>query len=424
MNSRPFPPVWYPGEEGYKEHMDRYIFSLDNISAIKEQTNQFKNSINRQARDLSNAINISNEKLVSSLDDGFNQLSHNIIASNEQLVNAIDDGLNQLAQINEMGFFQVTSAIQKLNSNMNYIGGIIIQKLEYQNNLLNGILTTLQEPFETKVKEYYHKGCLFIRQGFLEGAIDCFKESIALKMGEYFFPSYYQLGRIYLSGVSEGINFINPQDATKYLLKANEYGNRIVKTDSTFKPILADCKFYLSQSYYSQLLGNKNPNEFNLLENALKYCKEATEINPKLSQGWYYLAKYASYRIGLSEKYRTENEIENLLIWFLNAVEIDRNYLFSVEPKNEIFFDKALKPVSEDIFKLIQRLIEIKRKDATILLNKAHNYIKLLDEKNISNSKYFDDFKQLKDIVNAAQTDFQTNTYIGFDDCIIKLKEL
>ncbi len=424
MNSRPFPPVWYPSESGYKEHMDRYIYSIDNISAIKEQTNQLRNNINYNSSNIGKKITSSNERLVSSIDEGFDKISQNIIASNEQLVSAIDEGLYQLSQINERGFYEVTSAIQKLNSNMNYLGGVIIQLLEYQNNLLNGILSTLQEPFETKVKEYYRKGCLFVQQGFLEGAIDCFKESIALKMGEYFFPSYYQLGRIYLSGVSEGINHIDSKSATKYLLKANEFGNRIVKADLSFKPILADCKFYLSQSYYSQLTGKKNPHELDLLNNALKYCKEATEINPNLSQGWYHLTKYSSFRIGLSEKYRNEDEIEKILICFLNAVEIDRKYLFSIDSRNKILYDKALEPVKENIFNLIKKLTEIKQKNSNILLNKARNYIKILQEKNIMNSRYNTDFNQLKNIVNDAQKDFNTKTYFGFDDCIIKLDAL
>jgi len=126
--SRPFPPVWMPGERGYKEHMDRYVFSYDNISAIKAQTNHLKTSLNQQSNDIRESIIGSNEQLASSIDDGFSRLSSNIIASNNQLATSIGEGFDQLSFINERGFNQVTSAIENLNSDFNYFSGVIIQK--------------------------------------------------------------------------------------------------------------------------------------------------------------------------------------------------------------------------------------------------------------------------------------------------------
>lgn len=405
MNTKPFTPIWFPGESGYKEHIDRQIFSYDNIGAIKEQTNEIKDIFSKQS------LNYADH-------------SSKIIASNDQIISAIDDGFNRLSQINNQGFNQVTSAIEDLHSNLNYLLGIIIQKLDYQNRLLEGILNTLQEPFETQVKEYYRKGCLFIQQGFLEAAVNCLKESISLKMGEYFFPSYYQLGRLYLSGVTEDINIVEPKTATRYLLKANEFGNGIIKTDPNFKKVLADCKFFLSQSYYFQLTGKNDQEELYLINSAIKYCKEATEINPNLSQGWYHLTKYYAFRLKLSSFYHNPKEIDNLLICYLNAIELDRNYLRAII-KTDPFYDKVLESVKEEILKLINRLIEIKKKDSAAELKKAQNYISLLEAKNISNSSnYYKDFLQLKEIVVSAMKDFQTNTYFGFDDCLKKLDAL
>lgn len=423
MDSRAFPPVWVPGERGYKEHMDRYIFSYDNISAIKSQTNQLKASLNQQTSDIRENIIGSSEQLASSIDEGFNRLSSNIVASNNQLISSIGEGFDQLSFVSERGFNQVTSAIENLNSDFNYFSGVIIQKLEYQNILLNGILRTLQEPFETQVKEYYRKGCLFVQQEFLKGAIDCFKESISLKMGEYFFPSHFQLGLIYLSGVSEGVSYVDANMANNYLFKANEIGNREVKTNTSFKKTLADCKFFLSQSYYSKLSRNKNSNELDLLNNAIRYCKEATDLNPNLTHGWYHLAKYKSFRIGQFEQYSNNEEKEESLICFLKAVEMDRNYLRAIMP-NDVFYDNALKPLKEEILNLIVRLTEIKRKEASFELTKAQNNIKLLEEKNINNSKYQNEFNQLKKIAISSEKDFETNTYFGFDDCLIKIHSL
>lgn len=398
--------IWIPGEKGYKEHLDRLTYSNDEISAIREQTSQLKNSIKQQSSEISNQV-------------------ENIVASNEQLLSAVNDGFIRIAEINARGFSQITSAIEEMHSDMNYCFGVIIQKLEYQNNLLKGILTTLQEPFETMVKEYYRKGCLFIQQGFLQGAIDCFKESISLKMGEYFFPSHYQLGRIYLSGIEENNNLVNPQMATEYLLKANEFGNRIVKTDQSFKPVLADCKFLLSQSYYYQLTGKLNSLELENITNSIKYCEEAIGLNPNLSQGYYHLTKYYAYRIGKEPSFRSDNEIEKMLIYFLKAVEIDRNYLRTILPDDIIFYDVVLESVKEDILKLISRLTDIKKKNAISELNKAQKYIQLLDNKNTSrSSKYANEFNQLKRIVQSSEISFNTKTYFGYDDCLKTLGEL
>lgn len=303
--------IWVPGEKGYKEHLDRLTFSNDLITNIKEQTNQFKSAIVKQSTSLSDQTKnliATNGQIISALGDSLDRISE-----------TIEQGFNNLAQVNIEGFNQVTSAIESFHSDMNFYFGVVIQKLEYQNSLLNGILSTLQEPFETKVKEYYQKGILFIKQGFLEGAIDCFKESISLKMGEYFSPSYFQLGRIYLAGVDEGINMVDLELATVYLLKANEYGNRIAKADHSFSPILADCKYFLSQSYYFKLTGESNTSELETVSKAIQFCEEAVSFNKNLSQGHYHLAKYHSYRVSKFSEYHNKEEIDKLLFHFSMA---------------------------------------------------------------------------------------------------------
>lgn len=420
---RPFPPIWVPGERGYKEHMDRYVFSYENILAIQSHTGQLISSLNQQSDDIQESIIGSNKQLASSIDDGLNRLSSNLIISNNQLITKIEEGFDYLSFVSEKGFGQVTSAIENLNSDLNYYSGVKIQKLEYQNILLNGILHTLQQPFENQVKEYYNKGCLFVQQEFLKGAIDCFLESISLRMGDYFFPSHFQLGLIYLSGVSEGTSFIDIDKANEYLIKANIIGNREVKTNPSFKKTLADCKFFLSKSFYSKLSNQNNDNELVFINNAIKYCQEAIDLNPNLSYCWYHLAKYKSYRLGLFNQYSNDKEIDDALVCFLKAVEIDRNYLRAVISQDP-FYDKALMFIKEPIYNLIVQLSELKKNEALTELSRAKNNIRVLEEKNIDASKYQNEFNNLKEIVISSENDFESNTYFGFDDCISKLRAL
>ena len=79
--------------------------------------------------------------------------------------------------------------------------------------------------------------------------------------------------------------------------QANKLGNGIVKMLTTFKPILADCKLFLSQTFYYQLTGKQNDFELGLLKDAIKYSEESIELNPMLSQSFYHCAKYLSYGI-------------------------------------------------------------------------------------------------------------------------------
>lgn len=321
------------------------------------------------------------------------------------------------------GFSQVTSAIEDLHSDMVFCFGVIIQKLEYQNSLLNGILSVLEEPFETRVKEYYRKGCLFVKQGFLEGAIDCFKESIALKMGEYFFPSHYQLGRIYLSGKEEGVNMVDVKSATTYLLKANEFGNRISKTDPSFNKILADCKLFLSQSFYYQLSGKINPSELAILMNAIKYCREALLLNPNLSQAMYHYAKYISYGINNFNELKDAKHAELLLLSFDQAVKIDRNYLRSVIIGDPLY-DKVFEPNLEKINEFITSITIEKQKNAERLLSQARKFIFQLEDMNITYSKNPNlilRFNSAKTSIQQAELNFKTGTYFGFDDCEISV---
>ena len=473
--------TWYPGAMSYWQWCQANSFMTD----FRSQSNQIRNSINEQTRTVSDQTKM-------------------IVASNEQISMALETGFNRLSIINERGFSQVTSAIEEMHSDLNYNLGILIQRAEYQNKLLNNILHTLQTPFETQIKELYNNGCKFIRQENLEAAVDCFKESISLKMGKYFFLSYYQLGRLYISGKVENKNIIDPKIAMEYLIKANELGNGILKDNfdgnssinikpnlgqcyngrvisiqpygafvefmpgfqglvhiseldtypvkniedilevgqeifiklleiapngyklsrksalnekinnnaksiHPFSPIMADCKFFLSLSYYFQLTGKNDINEKELLDNAIKYCEEAVSLNPNLSQGFYHLAKYFSYK----------NESEKMLLNFGKAVEIYRDYSFKFEEENVFEKNKT------QIIDFLVKLKEVKLKSVERELQKAKDYINILESKGIADFQNLEsEYKQIKNQLKTAEKDFQTGTYFGIDDCRIKLEEL
>jgi tetratricopeptide (TPR) repeat protein len=378
--------TWYPGAMSYWQWSQANSFMND----FKGQSNQIKDKIHEQT-------------------NSFSDNAKSIVATNEQISTALENGFNRLYEINEKGFDHLTSAIEELHSDLNYNLGILIQRAEYQNHLLNNILHTLQTPFESQVKELYNNGCRFIRQENLDAAIDCFNESLTLKMGKYFFPSYYQLGRLYLTGKVENQNIINPKTAMEYLLKANELGNGIFKEEPLFSPILSDCKFFLSQSYYFQLTGVNDSNENDLLSNAIKYCEEAVSLNSNLSQGFYHLAKYYSY----------QNNVESLLNNLSKAINIYRDYSFKYE-EDEVF-NKNKKHIEA----LLIRIRDGKKKSVEKELQQAKISIDNLVSRGIENFPNLkSEYIQIKEKFRLAEEDFQTGTYFGFDDCGLKLNEL
>jgi tetratricopeptide (TPR) repeat protein len=420
MYTSPYYNTWFPGERGYKEHLDRKKIAGDNLNAIRTQTEQFKSSIRSQTHEIVDQ-------------------SKSIIASNQQIITSLDAGFDRLASINSRGFQMVTSAVEDLHSDFVYLMGALIQKIEYQNKLLRDIISIIEAPFETQVREFYNKACSLINGGILDKAIEYLEKSIALPTGDIFFPSHYQLGRLYLSGVEDDINVVDLQKATKYLLLANKWGNGIIKSKSvfsnstsekqlpisnSFSPVLSDCKFYLSQSYWFQLSDTANNLDLDFLKSAIKFCNESIDLNPKLSQGFYHLAKYHAYKATNFEVSISNDETETMLLNFIKAVKLDRNYLRCLI-EDDPLYDPVFKSIKNEMLKLAQYLTNEKKDEALKKLNHTNHLLATLEEKKISESKdLFNEFKELKNKVIKARNDYNSETYFGYDDCIIKLLEV
>ena len=382
---------WYPSVLAYKEFAQANTFFTDVTSSINMQTKQIKRSV---------------DEYKSVIDDQTKQ----IVASNSQIVSAIENGFDHIAQINHDGFGNVTSAIQALHSDLNYNLGILIQRIEYQNKILSGILKTIQEPFETQVREYYSKACDLANGGILDKAVEYFKKSISLPTGEIFFPSLYQLGRLYLAGVDSETNIINPKIASEYLLAANKYGTGIFRTNASFKPILADCKFFLSQSFYFQLCGNRNSQmEKELVNRAISYGEEAVTLNPLLSQGYYFLAKYNAYI----------NNIEEMKGCLSKAISLDRDY--SIHIFNDAIFD----PHKNEIRGLLSTIRENLDSKIKPELVKVKKYFETFQSKGITDFPgLYNEYVELEALYRIAEIEYNTGTFFGIDNCRLILEKL
>jgi tetratricopeptide (TPR) repeat protein len=398
--------IWYPSLGDYVEWSQDESF-LSN----------FRNSPDKQAIAIRSAIRDQT--------DALSDMARNTIASNEQITLSIQNGFETLYSMNKTGFQNVSSAIESLHSDMNYHLGVLTQQIEIQNDSLNDIISILSSPFKTKVRELYEQGCSLIQQGLLSKAEQYLLDSISQKGGDVFFPSYYRLGRLYLYGNGHDVNLTNPSKATDYLLKAHEYAEGIYRVNNDFEHVLVDCKYFLSVSYYCQLKSRKSKRNEELLDNAITYCEEAVELNPSLSQGYYHLAKYASY----------EDRVEDMLSYLKEAFKIDRKYYLRVYSdgifkKHINFIDKYIQQEILDQKKIAESQLGLMK---SYLLKIAHRnvsdssiiYVKI-PEPNVSGSPFFysTEYLGLKNLVESAERDFKTQTYFGFLDCILKLDGL
>lgn len=223
------------------------------------------------------------------------------------------------------------------------------------------------------------------------------------------------MGKLYLTGKDEltETNVIDPFKANKYLLTAHEYAVGIYRTHEDFKDTLADCKFYLSLSFFTQLTGKKDSSEQLILANAIKYCTDAVALNPNLSVGYYHLALFYNY-IG---------DVDKVVLNLEKAIKIERKYSFLWD-KEEVNKRKVFEGCKSQILILLERLRVSKLESAKKKLELANRYLRILRESEINKSVFYTTYLDLYKFVKQAEQDFNSQTYVGLDDCEIKLDTL
>ena len=107
-----------------------------------------------------------------------------------------------------------------------------------------------------------------------------------------------------------------------------------------------------------------------------------------------------------------------LLNYLEKAIELDPDY--SLKVYKDGVFEKFIKEIDE---KINQMRIS-KRNSIEPELKKAKSKITQLEQMNMSKSGHYGHYLELKTLVQNAEKDFQTKTYIGMIDCRKKLNSL
>jgi tetratricopeptide (TPR) repeat protein len=183
-------------------------------------------------------------------------------------------------------------------------------------------------PRWAETRELYAEGCAKAAELLFPEAIEW------LSKAEDRYPTdfsvQFELGWIYLYGVSREDSVFNPVDAEVHMRRAVRYGQGAVRRRPEMAAPAAEAMLHLSIACH--LMGRT--------EEALELCAEACKINPKLSQAYYHRAKYASL-LGRGDEAVAAARA---------ALELDRRYALTLDT------DRDLAPVTARIHQMLEEM--------------------------------------------------------------------
>ena len=183
-------------------------------------------------------------------------------------------------------------------------------------------------PRWAETRELYAEGCAKAAELLFPEAIEW------LSKAEDRYPTdfsvQFELGWIYLYGVSREDSVFNPVDAEVHMRRAVRYGQGAVRRRPEMAAPAAEAMLHLSIACH--LMGRT--------EEALELCAEACKINPKLSQAYYHRAKYASL-LGRGDEAVAAARA---------ALELDRRFALTLDT------DRDLAPVTARIHQMLEEM--------------------------------------------------------------------
>ncbi len=183
-------------------------------------------------------------------------------------------------------------------------------------------------PRWAETRELYAEGCAKAGELLFPEAIEW------LSKAEDRYPTdfsvQFELGWIYLYGVSREDSVFNPVDAEVHMRRAVRYGQGAVRRRPEMAAPAAEAMLHLSIACHL----------LNRTEEALELCAEACKINPKLSQAYYHRAKYASL-LGRKDEAVAATRA---------ALELDRRFALTLDT------DRDLAPVTAHIHQMIEEM--------------------------------------------------------------------
>ena len=187
-----------------------------------------------------------------------------------------------------------------------------------------------------ETRELYAEGCAKAAELLFPEALEW------LRKAEDRYPTdfsiQFEMGWVYLYGVSRSDSVFSPVEAESHMRRAVRYGEGAVRRRPEMAAPAAEAMVHLSVACH--LLGRT--------EEALGFCAEACKVNPKLSQAYYHRAKYAAL-LGNGDE---------AVAGVRAALELDRRFALTLDS------DRDLAPVMPRIQQMLDELRTEARRQA------------------------------------------------------------
>ncbi len=223
-----------------------------------------------------------------------------LTASNEALARAFGDRFDQVNGTLQEGFGQVGEGIAALGAAFEWGMSLLIQRMDEQNRLLDGILQrleaihhTLQTPTLTQAREFYNIGRDRLRKGLLDKALESFLQAEAKNDTD--FLTQYSLGHLYLYGVNEDSSTLNLPKAEQHFRNAARYAKPEIQQVPDAQRYCGEAYFHASVACYLQACASRDaPTARRLWEESRKLADTAQRVYPQLSEALFQQAKSAA----------------------------------------------------------------------------------------------------------------------------------
>lgn len=336
--------------------------------------NAYVSDINLGISQIGSDISYGQRRIAETIEENSSFISSTILSGTNQ----ISDYISELTDVVEFGLEQVNEGISGLRSDFNIAMGQVITQFEMMRSEMQEGFNKIGYLLENKRKveahehfsdalKFYNDGCRFPNKSdWFENSLKHFL--LSLESYDRNPLAHLHVGHIY--HYQKALR--NFDKAMNHYEKCGTYG----EADSTNFSVAAQGYFYagwLKAAVYKDI------------EEAINLTKMSTELDPKLSESYYHLAKF--YILN-KNKSMPLNYLEKVI------VEHDRNYCVKVSK------DPDFDPIRQDVNHLIIRLKEralkkIESELSTLNIN--------FDPKDISVQKKINDL--YKKIINLIKED-------------------
>ena len=256
-----------------------------------------------------------------------------------------------------VGFGVTGRKINSVHHGMELLGAVFEWGMSFlwfcstQNSqTLNDILKKLYKLYGTanshrlsEAMDLYYMGRIRLEKGLLDKALESFCQ--AEKLNDTDILTQHSLGYLYLYGLDDACDLIDPAKAHKHFMNSARYLSTEMPRIPHGSAICSEAYYQASVASYVQAAEEKaignDKNAGQLIYESARLAINACKISPKLAENFYQLARISAI-LG-----KTELSFKSLI----KAIQIDRNYCIKADIDNDFYY---LRPELARLYKSLR----------------------------------------------------------------------